>query len=98
MANIQELSIMNFKDKIKEILLSSHCGSVVTNLTSIPEDVGSIPGHIQWVWNLALLWLWCSLVATALIQPLAWEFPYATNVALKRQKEKEKRKKSFFKN
>ena len=24
----------------------SHCGSVVTNLTSIPEDTGSVPGLI----------------------------------------------------
>ena len=28
---------------------SSHCGSVVTNLTSISEDVGLIPGLAQWV-------------------------------------------------
>ena len=33
-----------------------------------------------------LLWLWCRLAATAPIPPLAWEFPYATDVALKRQK------------
>ena len=31
-----------------------------------------------------LLWLWCSLAATAPIQPLTWEPPYATVVALKR--------------
>ena len=29
-----------------------------------------------------LLWLWCRLVATALIGPLAWEPPYATGAAL----------------
>ena len=32
----------------------------------------------------ALLWLWRRLVATALIQPLAWELPYAMSVALKK--------------
>ena len=34
---------------------SSHCGSVVTNLTSVHEDAGSIPGLAQWVKNQALL-------------------------------------------
>ena len=37
-----------------------------------------------------LLWLCCSLAATTLIQPLAWEPPYATSTALKRQKRKKK--------
>ena len=32
-----------------------------------------------------LLLLWGRLVATALIRPLAWEFPYAAGAALKRQ-------------
>ena len=31
--------------------------------------------------GLALLWLWCRLVATAPIRPLAWEPPYATGAA-----------------
>ena len=33
-----------------------------------------------------LLWLWCRLVATAPILPLAGELPYAAAVALKTQK------------
>ena len=33
---------------------SSHCGSVVMNLTSIHEDTGSILGPAQWVKNLVL--------------------------------------------
>ena len=37
-----------------------------------------------------LLWLWCRLAAIALIQPLAWEPPYATGAAVKKKK-KEKR-------
>ena len=41
----------------------------------------------------ALLWLWCRPVATALIQPLAWELPYATDMALKSKKRKKKKKK-----
>ena len=46
---------------------SSHCGSVVTNPTSIHEDVGLIPRPAQWVKDPALLWLWCRPIATALI-------------------------------
>ena len=30
--------------------------------------------------------MWCRPAATAPIQPLAWEPPYATDAALKRQK------------
>ena len=41
-----------------------------------------------------LVWLGCRLVATAPIQLLAWELPYAAGSALKRQKKK--RDKSDF--
>ena len=43
--------------------------------------------------DLALLWLWRMLAATALIRPLAWETPYAIGAALKGQKEKKKKRK-----
>ena len=40
----------------------------------------------------ALLWLWYRPVDTALIGPLAWEPRYAMDAALKRQKDKKKKK------
>ena len=44
---------------------SSHCGSVEMNLTSVHEDVGLIPGPMQWVKDLASLWavVWVADVA-----------------------------------
>ena len=41
-----------------------------------------------------LLWLWCTLVATALIGPLAWEPPYAMGVDLEKAKRQKKKKKN----
>ena len=38
-------------------------------------------------WDPMLLWLWCRLAA-APVRPLAWELPYAAQVALKKQKKK----------
>ena len=74
----------------------------LVNLTSIHANTGSTPGLTQCVRDpavvvsygvgrrlssdLVLLWLWCRPVATVEIQPLAWEPPYATGVAQKRQK------------
>ena len=41
--------------------------------------------------DLALPWLWCRPAVTSPIRPLAWEFPYAMGVALKRQKNKKQK-------
>ena len=38
-----------------------------------------------------LPWLWRKLAGAAPIQPLAWEAPYATGAALKRQKRQKKK-------
>ena len=49
-------------------------------------------GHRRYS-DLALLWLWHSPAATALIRRLGtWEPPYAAGMALKRQKKKKKLK------
>ena len=85
------------------------------NPTSIHEDSGLIPGPAQRVKGSGtavsygvshrpgsdpeLLWLWCRPAAVALIQPRAWELPYAAGVALKSKKQiakKKKKKKSHF--
>ena len=47
-------------------------------------------GHKR-ILDLALLW--CRLVATAPIQPLAWELPYASGAALKKRKQKKEMEK-----
>ena len=47
-------------------------------------------------WIPQLLWLWCRPAAVALIQPLAWEPPYASNSALKKQKEKTNKKRTYL--
>ena len=69
-------------------------------LTSIHEDMGSIPGlggvqgstvamyhgvgH-RYSSDMALLWLWCRLAAAAAIRPLDWELPFVIGVALKKE-------------
>ena len=45
----------------------------------------------------ALLWLWCRLAATAMIQSLAWEPPHAMDVALKKDERQKKQIKKIEK-
>ena len=67
----------------KEDWRNSCCGSLLTNPTKDQWGwTSSIPGPVQWVKDLALLWLWHRPAAISLIQTLAWEFPYATGAAL----------------
>ena len=73
----------------------------VMNLTNTHKDSDLIPGLAPWL-SVAmncgvgcrggsdpeLLWLWCRLAAVALIWPLAWELPYATQAPPPPKKEK----------
>ena len=43
--------------------------------------------------DLVLLWLWYRLAVVAPIRPLAWEPPYDAGEALKKQKDRKKKKK-----
>ena len=42
----------------------------------------------KWGSDPAMLWLWCRPAATASIEPLAWEPPYAVGAAPKRHTHK----------
>ena len=60
------------------------------NLTSIHEDVGSIPGLTQWIQGVAVS---CGVgwPVAAPICPLAGELLYAVGASLKRKKKKKKK-------
>ena len=52
----QSHKYLNILVNSESICWSSHCGSAKMNLTSIHEDTGLIPGLVQWVKDLRLLW------------------------------------------
>ena len=85
---------------VKNIVRSSCCGSEETNLTSIHDEAGLIPGLARGfgipscheLWCRSQTWLEsCAAVAVpAPVCPLAWDSPYAVGVALKGQKKKKR--------
>ena len=79
---------------VKEKCCSRH-SAAETKPRRSHEVAGSSPGLAQWVKDRALLgW---RPAAAALTEPLAWEPPCATGVALKDQQTKKKKRKVLTK-
>ena len=70
---------------MKEFVGSSCHGSTEMNPASTHEVAGSTPGLVQWDKD-PCCELWLRPEAAAPIQPIGWELPYATCVALKSKK------------
>ena len=68
------------------LLGSSHCGSEETYLSSNHEDAGSSWASLSGLRVWCCCELWCRPAAAGLIGPLAWESPYARDVALRKLK------------
>ena len=58
LGNHSQLVFLACLQVFKNVIRSSHRGTVEMNPTRNHEVVGSIPGLAQWVKDLALLWLW----------------------------------------
>ena len=86
--------------------MSSRHGTVEMNLTRNHEVAGSIPDLGQQIKDLAAcgigcrcssdpVLLWYRPAAVVLIQPLAWEPPYAMGEALRRKEKSQQQKTSL---
>ena len=75
--------------------LSRNCevADLIPGLTQLVKDLALScgVGHRRGL-DLAFPWLWCRPEATAPIQPLAWELPYAAGCGSKKTKKQKKKK------
>ena len=86
---------------LRELCGSSLSGAVETNLTSIHEEAGLIPGLGQWV-RVGIsvssgVGRRCGSDLVLLMRPLAWELPYAVGAVLRGKKIKNKSKRALLK-
>ena len=68
-------------------------GSIPGLTQGIKDPASPQPGHRHGL-DLAWLWRWCRLAAAAPMRPLAWEPPYVSGAALKRNEQKKSQ--AFF--